>query len=155
MITDPRLRFLGEAEIKEFVNEFDLFHIDFYNGEQVITVNKHSDYNRIMFTVDRNRYANLTEIYLTSLVVALRYVDGTVNNVCVCSSIYETQEEARKEIQEEFDYMKAIKDLELGYYDIEIHDVARGSINLDQFSNSDLTDYDIVAWRVELCRLVR
>ena len=155
MLTDPRLRFLGEAEVQEFITEFDLLHVDFVDGDQIITVNKAADYNRVLFNIAKGEYADIEVLYLTSLVVALRYVDGTVHNACVNMSIFKTREEATKDIRGLFEYMKSRENLQLGYYDIVINNESRGSINLDQFDNSELTDYDIVAWRVEPCRIVR
>ena len=152
---DPRLIFLTEAEHQDSVSNYDLFHIDFIDGETVITVNKQADYHRVLFMMEKGAHSNATELYLTSLVVALRYVDGTVNNVYVNMSIFDKLETARADIKELFAYMEAKPDLKLLHYDIIINGQSRGYINLDQLDNSELTDYSIVAWRVETCRVIR
>lgn len=155
MASDPRLKFLSEEEQQKYADQYDFVHIDYQNGKQVIKINSDATYHRIMFNFIKGDLDDVSQIYVTSLVFSLRYTDGMVNFVTLISSIYKTYEEAEKEIKEEFEHLKQKPDLELGYYDIVIDNIYRGYVDLSCLDHNDLTDYDLIDYKIELCEIIR
>lgn len=159
MITDPRFKFLDKNDVEDIIRECDLVHIDFKDGEQVVLINTEAEYNRPMFMFDKGHFDNINEVYVTSLVFALRYRDGGVNHHQHIGSIFDDITEARKDITEVYNFLNAYLHVEennaYGYVRIVIDGEYRTEINLNELNGDELSEYELCNYGITKCKVIK
>jgi hypothetical protein len=159
MITDPRFKFLDKNDVEDIIRNCDLAHIDFKDGEQVVLINTEAEYNRPMFMFDKGYFDNINEVFITSLVFALRYRDGSVNYYYNIGSIFEDIDEARKDITEVYDFLHAYLAIEennaYGYVRIEIDGAYRTEIDLNILNSEELAAYELFSYSIIKCKVIK